>query len=925
MAESPPRSRNDTAGGYEPESDVPQEIELAFLFTDIVESTPMWLRDELAMKVDLARHNEILERCTAEHGGEFVKSTGDGVLAVFHDVTHAVLAACAMRRALEEESWQGSHPIRSRMGIHFGAAIKQGTDYYGKDLVFTARLHDCAHGGQIVVSSAVEQRLPVMPPSVSLRSLGQHRIRDFPEVVDIYQVDDEWHGGSFAPLRTIDAQPGNLHDPVASIFGRTEELDELIRMVEQHRLTTITGPGGVGKTRLGIEVGHSLLGQYRDGIWLIDLSTSRGGHEVIESVATQLDLPLTDLDPDVEAIVGRLRTWSAVLILDNCEQIVHEAAQLASSIIQYCSGVRVLATSRQSLDVPGEQVLSLGPLLTSARERNQMSPACQLFIDRSSRKNHRVEVSAHDYPKIDELCTRLDGLPLAIELAAARSRVMSIDEMLDNIGERLQFLPGRASVADRRSRTLRSTLDWSYRLLSDREQEMLCRLSAFEGQFTLDEVMGVGAPPDSDALDVLDTLSDLVEKSMVQSAVGRRSRYHLLETVREYAREKLAASGRTEELFELHGEHFLEMTRSSRLELRGADEAQWVKAIETAWSDIRAAYRWFMATGRPETAAILASHVHEFGFWRMKYEYTRWAQAAIVACSDPAHPIPGAVYACTAFGAWSRGDHDASYSEAATGLELVSEDDPVAFEMVNDAVTSHAYFAGQLEVALTRVRDQHTEALRDGDGYRIAYTLWFHSLTLAALGRWEEALPIAKRAHKLAIEIENPSLRGLTCFSLALVTLDDQPEEAERLLRQSISFARQVSNRWTEAMANGQLGRLAARSGSLSQALARLVEALRGLHESENATATWLVLTHAIPTLIGLEQYSVAAVVWAASEASESAPPRTAAQQRKLKELIPKARASMSGRDWEECVSRGATAPTSELVELVEEAARRVS
>ena len=924
MAKTRPRSRNGSSVDHVRVTDIPREIELAFLFTDIVESTPMWLSDELAMHVDLTRHNEILKRCTVDNEGEFVKSTGDGVLAVFDDVTRAVLAACAMRRALEEESWQGSRPIRSRMGIHFGAAMKQGNDYYGKDVAFTARLHDCAHGGQIVISSAVENRLLVAPPSVSIRALGQHRLRDFPEIVDIYQVDDVSHSEPFAPLRTIDAQPGNLHHPATSIFGRTEELDELITMVEQHRLTTITGPGGVGKTRLGIEVAHSLLGEYRDGIWFIDLSTSRDG-EVIESVATQLDLPLTHVDPDAGTIVGRLRTWSAVLILDNCEQVVDDAALLASATIQHCPGVRVLATSRQPLDVHGEHVLSLGPLPTSARESGQISPACRLFIDRSSRKNHLIELSERDYPKIDELCSRLDGLPLAIELAAARSRVMSIDEMLDNIGERLKFLPGKASVADTRSRTLRSTLDWSYRLLSDREQEMLQRLSAFEGQFTLDALVAVGAPQDSDALDVFDTLSALVEKSMVQSSVGTTSRYYLLETVREYAREKLAASGRTDELFELHGNHYLEMTRSSRLALRSSDEAQWVEAIDSAWSDIRAAHRWFMSAGQPETAAMLASHVHEFGFWRMKYEYTRWAQAAINACTDQSRPIPGAAYACTAFGAWSRGDHGASHSEAATGLALVSEDEPVAFEMVNDALTSHAYFAGQLEVALTRVHVQHADALRDGDQYRIAYTLWFHSLTLAALGRWQEASPIAKRANSLAIEVDNPSLRGLTCFSLALVLLDDQPKEAEQLLRESISFARQVSNRWTEAMANGQLGRLAARSGSLSQALARLVEALRGLQESENATATWLVLTHTIPTLIGLEQCSVAAVVWAATETSESAPPRTGAQQRKLKELIPQARAAMSDREWQECVSRGATATTSELVELVEEAAGRAS
>lgn len=915
-------SRPDSSVDHGPAKDFSNEIELTFLFTDIVRSTPMWLENERAMQVDLTKHYNILERCISQQDGELVVSTGDGVLAAFDNTSSAVLAACAMRQALAEATWDGPRPIEARMGIHHGTAIKHRTDYYGKDVAFTARLHDCAHGGQIIVSSTAAQRLRPEPSDVTLRPLGEHRIRDFPDPAEIYQVDDETHSGGFPPLRTIDAQPGNLHQPVASILGRVEELAELAKLVENQRLITITGPGGVGKTRLAMEVGHSLLGEFRDGIWFIDLSTSLHDLEVIESVATQLDLPLTHQDPDVNSIVQRLRTWSALLILDNCEQVINDTAQLASSVIEHCSGIRVLATSRQPLGVPGEQVLNLEPLDTRSRP-NQLSAACQLFIDRSTKKNHRIELSTTDYPKIDELCTRLDGLPLAIELAAARSRLMSVDEMLDNMVDRLKFLPSIPATADGKSRTLRSTLDWSYRLLSDEEQEMLRRLSVFEGHFTLEEVTAVGSPQDSNGPAVFDNLGALVDKSMVQSSIGRRSRYCLLETVREYAREELATSGQADELFELHGSHYLQLARSSQVELRGANEAYWVDTIEDAWSDIRAAHRWFMASGRGPTAARLAAYVHEFGFWRMRYEYSRWAQAAISACSDRLHLIPGAAYACTAFGAWSRGDHDGSYAEAIKGLELTDAGDALGLEMLNDALTNHAYFTGDFEVAVSRVQDQYAEARRDGDKYRMAYTLWFHVLMLAVLGRWEEALPMADEAHALALQVGNPSLTSLTSFGLALVVLDDEPEDAERLLRESMSLARSVGNKWTEAMSNAQLGRLAARSGSLTHALARLLESLHGLHESENAAATWLTLTHTIPILIRLEYHSVAAVVWAAAESSHSAPPSTSAQQRKLKELIPLARAAMSYGDWHECLARGERATTSELVDLIAEASSR--
>ncbi|MGI9596255.1 MAG: NB-ARC domain-containing protein [Acidimicrobiales bacterium] len=843
------------------------------------------------------------------------------MLAVFDDTTSTVLAACAMRATLAEQTWDGPWPIEARMGIHYGTAIKHRTDYYGKDVAFTARLHDCAHGGQIIVSSTAAGRMAEARPDVMLRPLGEHRIRDFPDPIDVYQVDDRTHTGSFPPLRTIDAQPGNLPQPVASILGRAEELDRLTELAGDQRLITVTGPGGVGKTRLAIEIGHSLLGEFRDGIWFIDLSSSLDDLEMIESAATQLDLPLTHQAPDIDSIVRRLRTWSALLILDNCEQVIADSAQLASSIIEHCSGIRVVATSRQPLDVVGEQVLNLEPLGTSP-DKDQLSPACRLFIDRSTKKNHRIELSTDDYPKIDELCTRLDGLPLAIELAAARSRLMSVDEMLDNMGERLKFLPSRPSTTDGKSRTLRSALDWSYRLLSESEQEMLRRLSVFEGHFTLDEVTAVGSPHQSDGLDVFDTLGALVDKSMVQSSIGRKSRYSLLETVREYAREELDGSGQAEELFALHGNHYLQLAEASQAELRGPDEVQWVDTMENAWSDIRAAHRWFMATGQANTAAELAAFAHEFGFWRMRYEYSRWAQAAISGCSEQVHLIPGAAYACTAFGAWSRGDHETCHSEATDGLKLTDPGDARALEMLNDALTNHAYFTGDLTGALSRVEDQYAEAERDGDRYRMAYTLWFHVMALAALGRWEEALPMADRAHTLALQIDNPSLRSMTCFGLAMVVLDDDPEEAERLLRESISLARSVGNRWTEAMSNAQLGRLAARSGSLTHALARLVESLRELHESENAAATWLTLTHTIPILIRLESYSVATVVWAAAESTDSAPPRTPAQQRKLKELIPLAQAALDGGQWEECLARGATATTSELVKMIEEASR---
>ena len=523
---------------------------VTFLFTDLESSTRLWQDHPEAMKPALARHDEILRDAIESHDGFVVKTTGDGFHAAFAAAHDAIDAAVAGQLTLAQEQWGETGPLRVRMGIHSGPAESRGGDYYGTAVNRAARLMSVAHGGQVVVSLATNELVRDSP--VQLVDLGEHRLQDLGQPERIFQVAHADLSAEFAPLRSLDSYASNLPLQMTSFVGRGRELVEITKAFDDTRVVTLTGVGGVGKTRLAVQVGAELLPRFGDGVWLCELGPVADRGLVPEVVAAALGVQQRPGMSLAESILAACRNRELVLVLDNCEHLLDAAATLVEAMVRACPGVCVLATSREGLGVSGERILvvrSLGLPATDGLPGDSVeeADAVRLFCDRAVSARDGFVLGADNVDAVAQICDRLDGIPLAIELAAARVRMMTPGEIADRLDERFRLLTGGARTAVERHQTLRQAVDWSYDLLAPREQELLNRLGVFAGGFTLDAAESVAAGGGIETFDVLDGLGQLVDKSLVVAdATPVGTRYRLLETIRQYALERLDDTGETD-------------------------------------------------------------------------------------------------------------------------------------------------------------------------------------------------------------------------------------------------------------------------------------------------------------------------------------------------------------------------------------------
>src|SRR5205085_5820479 len=514
---------------------------VTFLMTDIEASTRRWEEQPEAMRIALMRHDATLREVIEANGGWPFKHTGDGMLAAFAAAQPAIQAAIAAQRLLE---------LPVRMGVCTDEAELCDDDYFGPALNRTARIMAAAHGGQVLVAAATA----AIVDAADLVDLGEHRLRDLSQPQRLYQVRAEGLQEKFPALRTLNARPGNLPAQGTSFLGREHELVEVAEMLGRVRLLTLTGVGGVGKTRLALQVAAELSPEYPDGTWLVELAAigdpTATGHAVAGTlgIAQQPGLTIE------QSVVTTLSRRGLLLVLDNCEHLIEAVALLTHDIVTRCPNVRVLATSREALMVDGEQIWPVPSL--SFRE-GASSPAVALFVERARAVAPQVELGG-DAALISEICRRLDGIPLAIELAAARIRAMSPLQIRDRLDERFRILTGGSRRALERHQTLRHAVQWSYDLLSVAERQLLARCSVFAGGFTLEAAEQVGRGDAVEPVQVLDLLDSLVRKSLVTvERSGNTTRYGLLETIRQFAEEQLAASGEADAARRHHAAFFV--------------------------------------------------------------------------------------------------------------------------------------------------------------------------------------------------------------------------------------------------------------------------------------------------------------------------------------------------------------------------------
>jgi predicted ATPase/class 3 adenylate cyclase len=572
---------------------------VTFAFTDVEGSTARWERDRPAMQDALRRHDALVRGSILKHGGHVFKTIGDAFCAVFQRPEPAVAALLDAQAALSMEDFSSVNGLQVRAAVHTGTADERDGDYFGPALNRVARLLAIGHGGQVLVSGvAAELVRGALPPQASLRDLGTHRLKDIARPEQVYQLVAPRLASDFPPLRSL-SNPSNMHAQLTSFVGRDAEIAEIAALLCSHRLVTLTGSGGIGKTRASLQAAANVLDVFVDGVWFIELAPLRSGDYIPTTIAQVLDLTLRPVGDDLENLVFALTAKNALLLLDNCEHLLEATARSVAAILRDCPGITILATSRQGLGIGGEETYRLPPLETPSEDdarpvRAADVAACAavvLFVERARAVNKRFGLTDENAAAIAEICRRLDGIPLAIELAASRVNIMGPRQLRERLAERFRLLTGGSRDVLPRQQTLRALIDWSHDLLDERERVLFRRLGIFVNGFMLEGAVAVGCGAALDEFDVLVVLSSLVDKSLVLAEpLGDSIRYRLLESTRVYAFEKASDAGEGPLLASRH----LTYLRDRFAEIAGfraatARESEGAEALRTDLEDVRAA------------------------------------------------------------------------------------------------------------------------------------------------------------------------------------------------------------------------------------------------------------------------------------------------------------------------------------------------
>jgi predicted ATPase/class 3 adenylate cyclase len=617
---------------------------LTFLFTDIEGSTRLLqhLGSERYRGV-LADHLALIrDACRARDGTEF-GSEGDALFVSFPSATRAVAAAVDAQRSLAGHGWPDGLAVRVRMGLHTGEATRSADGFVGIDVHRAARISAAGHGGQVLLSQTTrELTINALPDGATLRDLGEFRLKDLARPEHLYQVSIEGLAADFPPLRSLDAVPNNLPTQLTSFVGREREVADATGLLEGSRLLTLTGPGGTGKTRLSLQLAAAVADGFRDGAFFVALAPIREPALVASTIAQVLGVQEATARRPVDALADYLRDRHVLLVLDNFEQVLPAAADVAE-LLRAAPGVKIIVSSRAALRVSGEQEFPVPPLALPDRahlpdvEHLSQYEAVALFIERAVAVKPDFAVTNANAPAVAEICTRLDGLPLAIELAAARVKLLPPEAMLTRLARRLELLGGGARDLPDRQRTLRGAIDWSYELLDPAARQLLARFSVFAGGATLEAAGSICGSADEPGLDVLEGLSALVEQSLVRQVESEgEPRFWMLETIREFAAERLAASAEADEIARRHAGYFDVLAGRAAPELTGPRQNAWLDRLEQEHDNLRAALAWAIDHGEPGMAMRLAANL--WRFWQMRGHLVEGADRLdrLLAMPDPA-------------------------------------------------------------------------------------------------------------------------------------------------------------------------------------------------------------------------------------------------------------------------------------------------
>jgi predicted ATPase/class 3 adenylate cyclase len=774
---------------------------VTFLFTDIEGSTELLqhLGDHRYSEV-LAEHQTLLRAVFEERNGREVDTQGDAFLVAFPRARDAVAAAVMAQQALMKHPWADGASLRVRMGLHTGEPVSAHGRYVGLDVHRVARICAAGHGGQILLSQSTRELVATDPPlGISLRDLGEHRLKDLAAPQRLFQVVTMDLPADFPALQSLDLLPNNLPRQLTSFVGREQEIAQVKRGLSTAYLVTLTGTGGAGKTRLALQVAADLLDQFPDGVWLAQLAPLSEPTLVPKAVASALGIPEQPGRPLTETVVAYLRPRAPLLLLDNCEHLLQACANLAHALLQTCPNLRILATSREQLGTTGEltyRVPSLSlPDLTHPPPLEALTQyeAVRLFFDRASAIAPEFIVTSKNARAVTQICRRLEGIPLAIELTAARVKVLTMEQIAARLEDGFRLLTGGGRMALPHHQTLRATMDWSYALLSEQERTAFRRLSVFAGGWSVDAAEAVCAGGGIDATSILDLLTSLVDKSLaiVEERHGL-AWYRLLATVREYASERLVEANEAHMVRRNHSNWYITLAEEVEPKLRGPDQVRWLDRLEDEHDNLRGALDFCKGEGDgADRAARLASALRWFWSFRGHFREGR-AQLEAIMERGPS-PILQVKVLVALTPLVNYQDHVRAIALAETGLVLCRE---------NGDVKNSAYLTLELAEAAGRQ------------------------------GQYERALELGNQCVNIGRALDDGLLLGAAFRMLGLVSLQRGcPEDAVPFYEESLALAETRGEPRSIGMALGNLGFSALDQGDSHRAAAYFTDAMRWTRE----------------------------------------------------------------------------------------------
>lgn len=722
---------------------------VTLLLADVEGSTRLWETQPQVMTAAIALLDETLSDLIAVHGGvrPVEQGEGDSFVLAFARASDAVACALALQRA-------PLAPVRLRIGINTGEIqLRDEGNYIGPTINRTARLRDLGHGGQTVLSGATEAMVvDHLPDHAWLTELGTHALRDLPRPERVVQLCHPDIANDFPPLRAAKVIGGkNLPSQLTSFVGRAAQIDEVRGILVDNRLMTLTGAGGAGKTRLAIQIAGVIANEFHGGAWYVDLAPITSPDVVAAALARAIGLPDQPGGSDTDAIVRFIGDRQMLIVLDNCEHLLEVTAEVTVDLLKSCPALTLLTTSRESVGVSGEVTLRV-PSLTIADE------AIELFTERARLVRADFTLTDDNAAQVIEICRRLDGMPLAIELAAARVRALSLSEIVDSLHDCFRLLTGGSRTSVRRQQTLRASVDWSYALLTEPERSLFRRLAVFVGGFDLEAAQAVTGDGDVARYQVLDLLTLLVDKSLVVADDnGGRTRYRLLETVRQYAQEKLAESGQADAAHTLHRDHYLRL--ASAVDAPGhAGHNERLEQADTEIDNLRAAFAWSRERDETECALQLASSLYPLWLARGRNrEGSAWLAAALEPRIAQPHEISPAVYA--------RALADAVSLDAWRGqppsLEQAEEALAIARDLNDSGLLARALYARGLVVGYDAglAQEYFTEAVEfareDDDKWRLTQLLGWRAYAATIAGDPVSIYSVAEEGRRIADAIGN--------------------------------------------------------------------------------------------------------------------------------------------------------------------------